>query len=127
MTAILALEDGSVYQGAGLGAGATACAEVCFNTSMTGYQEILTDPSYKGQIVTMTYPLIGNYGVNSQDVESWRPHVAGFVVRELSPVVSNWRADLGLAQYLEQNGIPGIEGVDTRSLTKKLRVRGALK
>jgi len=127
MKAILALEDGTVYHGQGFGAVATACAEVCFNTSMTGYQEILTDPSYKGQIVTMTYPLIGNYGVNSQDVESWRPHVAGFVVRELSPVVSNWRADIGLAEYLEQNGIPGIEGVDTRSLTKKLRVRGALK
>jgi carbamoyl-phosphate synthase small subunit len=93
---------------------------------MTGYQEILTDPSYKGQIVTMTYPLIGNYGVNSQDVESWRPHVAGFVIRELSPVVSNWRADFSLAEYLEKNGIPGIQGIDTRALTKKLRVRGAL-
>jgi carbamoyl-phosphate synthase small subunit len=93
---------------------------------MTGYQEILTDPSYKGQIVTMTYPLIGNYGVNLLDVESWRPHVAGFVIRELSPVVSNWRADGSLAAYLEENGIPGIQGVDTRALTKKLRVRGAL-
>jgi carbamoyl-phosphate synthase small subunit len=94
---------------------------------MTGYQEILTDPSYKGQIVTMTYPLIGNYGVNEQDVESWRPHVAGFVIRELSPVVSNWRADYTLADYLEKNGIPGIQDVDTRALTKKLRVRGAMK
>ena len=93
---------------------------------MTGYQEILTDPSYKGQIVTMTYPLIGNYGVNRQDVESWRPHVSGFVIRELSPVVSNWRAEYSVAQYLEQNGIPGIQGVDTRALTRKLRVRGAL-
>jgi carbamoyl-phosphate synthase small subunit len=93
---------------------------------MTGYQEILTDPSYKGQIVTMTYPLIGNYGVNSQDVESWRPHAAGFVIRELSPVVSNWRADYSLEKYLEDNGIPGIQGIDTRALTKKLRVRGAL-
>jgi len=127
MKAILALEDGSVFRGEGFGARATACGEVCFNTSMTGYQEILTDPSYKGQIVTMTYPLIGNYGVNSQDVESWRPHVAGFVIRELSPVVSNWRADHSLADYLEQNGIPGIQGSDTRALTKKLRVRGALK
>jgi carbamoyl-phosphate synthase small subunit len=126
MTAILALEDGSVFHGKGFGARASACGEVCFNTSMTGYQEILTDPSYKGQIVTMTYPLIGNYGVNSQDVESWRPHVGGFVIRELSPVVSNWRADASLANYLEQNGIPGIQGVDTRALTKKLRVRGAL-
>ena len=93
---------------------------------MTGYQEILTDPSYKGQIVVMTYPLIGNYGVNTQDVESWRPHAAGFVIRELSPVVSNWRADASLGDYLEQNGIPGIQGIDTRALTKKLRVRGAL-
>ncbi len=85
MKAILALEDGSVFEGQGFGARATSCGEVCFNTSMTGYQEILTDPSYKGQIVTMTYPLIGNYGVNTQDVESWQPHVAGFVIRELSP------------------------------------------
>ena len=126
MKAILALEDGSVFHGTGFGARASACGEVCFNTSMTGYQEILTDPSYKGQIVTMTYPLIGNYGVNRQDVESWQPHVAGFVIRELSPVVSNWRADHSLAEYLEQNGIPGIQGLDTRALTKKLRVRGAL-
>ncbi|HET7626366.1 MAG TPA: glutamine-hydrolyzing carbamoyl-phosphate synthase small subunit [Verrucomicrobiae bacterium] len=126
MKAILALEDGSVFHGEGFGARASACGEVCFNTSMTGYQEILTDPSYKGQIVTMTYPLIGNYGVNSQDVESWRPHVGGLVIRELSPLVSNWRAEYSLPDYLEQNGIPGIQGVDTRALTKKLRVRGAL-
>src|SRR5512135_3861241 len=99
MKAILALEDGSVFHGAGFGARASACGEVCFNTSMTGYQEILTDPSYKAQIVTMTYPLIGNYGVNDQDVESWKPHVSGFVVRELSPVVSNWRADGSLPDY----------------------------
>ena len=127
MNAILALEDGTVYRGPGFGASASACGEVCFNTSMTGYQEILTDPSYKGQIVAMTCPLIGNYGVNQQDVESWRPHVAGFVVRELSPVVSNWRADASLAQYLETHGLPGIQGIDTRALTKKLRVRGAMK
>jgi carbamoyl-phosphate synthase small subunit len=126
MKAILALEDGFVFHGQGFGARASACGEVCFNTSMTGYQEILTDPSYKGQIVTMTYPLIGNYGVNAVDVESWRPHVAGFVIRELSPVVSNWRADSSLAEYLEKNGIPGIQGIDTRELTKKLRVRGAM-
>jgi carbamoyl-phosphate synthase small subunit len=126
MKAILALEDGSVFHGEGFGAKASAGGEVCFNTSMTGYQEILTDPSYKAQIVTMTYPLIGNYGVNSQDVESWRPHAAGFVIRELSPVVSNWRADFSLGEYLEQNGIPGIQGIDTRALTKKLRVRGAM-
>jgi carbamoyl-phosphate synthase small subunit len=126
MKAILALEDGSVFHGRGFGARASASGEVCFNTSMTGYQEILTDPSYKGQIVTMTYPLIGNYGINEMDVESWRPHAAGFVIRELSPIVSNWRADISLADYLEKNGIPGIQGVDTRALTKKLRVRGAL-
>ena len=126
MKAILALEDGSIFHGQGFGARASAGGEVCFNTSMTGYQEILTDPSYKGQIVTMTYPLIGNYGVNDMDVESWRPHAAGFVIRELSPVVSNWRADFSLAEYLERNGIPGIQGLDTRALTKKLRVRGAL-
>src|ERR1051326_632215 len=127
MKAILALEDGSLFHGEAFGARASACGEVCFNTSMTGYQEILTDPSYKGQIVTMTYPLIGNYGVNTVDVESWRPHVGGFVIRELSPVVSNWRAEYSLAEYLEQNGIPGIEGIDTRALTKTLRVRGAMK
>jgi carbamoyl-phosphate synthase small subunit len=126
MKAILALEDGSLFRGNAFGARASACGEVCFNTSMTGYQEILTDPSYKGQIVTMTYPLIGNYGINMQDVESWRPHVSGFVVRELSPVVSNWRADLSLSEYLEKHGVPGIEGIDTRALTKKLRVRGAM-
>ncbi len=126
MKAILALEDGTVFEGTAFGARATAPGEVCFNTSMTGYQEILTDPSYKGQIVAMTYPLIGNYGVNQQDVESWAPHAAGLVVRELSPVVSNWRADFSLAEYLERHGIPGIEGIDTRALTKKLRVRGAM-
>jgi carbamoyl-phosphate synthase small subunit len=127
MKAILALEDGTVYRGRGFGAGASACGEVCFNTSMTGYQEILTDPSYRGQIVTMTYPLIGNYGINLQDMESWRPHVAGFVIRELSPLMSNWRADCTLSEFLEKNGIPGIDGLDTRALTKKLRVQGALK
>ena len=126
MKAVLALEDGSLFHGEGFGARASACAEVCFNTSMTGYQEILTDPSYKGQIVTMTYPLIGNYGVNKEDVESWRPHVTGFVIRELSPVVSNWRSESSLADYLEKNGIPGLQGIDTRALTTKLRVRGAL-
>jgi carbamoyl-phosphate synthase small subunit len=126
MKAILALEDGSLFHGEAFGARASACGEICFNTSMSGYQEILTDPSYKGQIVTMTYPLIGNYGVNREDVESWKPHVGGFVIRELSPVVSNWRADLPLAQYLEENRIPGIQGIDTRALTRKLRVRGAL-
>ncbi|MSU33025.1 MAG: carbamoyl-phosphate synthase small subunit [Pedosphaera sp.] len=126
INAILALEDGSVFHGLGFGAQASVTGEVCFNTSMTGYQEILTDPSYKGQIVTMTYPLIGNYGVNDQDAESWRAHCAGFVIRELSPVVSNWRADHSLAEYLQHYSIPGIQGIDTRALTKKLRVGGAL-
>lgn len=126
MKAILALEDGSLFHGEAFGARASACGEVCFNTSMTGYQEILTDPSYKGQIVTMTYPLIGNYGVNSADVESWKPHVGGFVIRELSPLVSNWRAHTSLEKYLEENSIPGIQGLDTRALTRKLRVRGAM-
>src|SRR5258708_39422176 len=126
MNAVLALEDGTVYRGRAFGARAETCGEVCFNTSMTGYQEILTDPSYKGQIVTMTYPQIGNCGVNRQDVESWRVHCAGFVVRELSPVVSNWRADLSVGEYLIEYGIPGIEGIDTRALVKRLRVSGAM-
>src|SRR5437879_13911088 len=103
--AILAVEDGSVFRGEGFGASASACGEVCFNTSMTGYQEILTDPSYKAQIVTMTYPLIGNYGVNGQDIESWRPHVAGFVIRELSPMFSSWRADWPLSEFLRDDVI----------------------
>ena len=124
--AILALEDGTIFEGRAFGAVASVAGEVCFNTSMTGYQEILTDPSYKGQIITMTYPLIGNYGVNEQDVESYQPHASGFVVRELSPVVSNYRADSSLGDYMARNGIPGIEGIDTRALTKKLRVRGAM-
>ena len=111
MKAILALEDGSVFHGTGFGARASACGEVCFNTSMTGYQEILTDPSYKAQIVTMTYPLIGNYGVNRQDVESWQPQVAGFVIRELSPVVSNWRADLSLSDTWSRTGFPAFKGL----------------
>src|SRR2546427_2455973 len=124
MKAILALEDGSLFHGVGFGARASACGEVCFNTAMTGYQEILTDPSYKGQIVAMTYPQIGNYGINAEDVESWRPHVAGFVVRELAVVPSNWRAETSLPQYLEKNDIPAVQGVDTRALTKILRVKG---
>jgi len=127
MDAILALEDGTVFRGHAFGATRTECGESVFNTSMTGYQEILTDPSYKGQIVAMTYPQIGNYGINSADVESWQPHVTGFVVRELSTVASNWRAEMSLPAYLENNGIPALQGVDTRALTKILRVRGAMK
>jgi carbamoyl-phosphate synthase small subunit len=123
----LALEDGTVFTGRAFGASGTTEGEVVFNTSMTGYQEILTDPSYKGQIVTMTYPLIGNYGINHVDVESRKPHVAGFVVKELSPVSSNYRSDLSLDEYLKQNNVMGIEGIDTRALTRKLRISGAMR
>ncbi len=125
--AVLALEDGSVFRGLAFGADATVAGECVFNTSMTGYQEILTDPSYFGQIVTMTAVQIGNYGVNDEDTEATAPKVSGFVVRELSPVVSNWRAQLSLDDYLRKHGIPGISEVDTRALTKKLRVDGAMK
>ena len=125
--AILALEDGSVFRGTAFGASATIAGECVFNTSMTGYQEILTDPSYFGQIVTMTAPQIGNYGVNLEDEESSAPRCSGFVVREVSPIVSNWRSTLSLDAYLEKYGIPGISEVDTRALTKKLRVTGAMK
>ncbi len=125
--AILALEDGTVFRGVSIGAEGTKTGEVCFNTSMTGYQEILTDPSYKGQIVTLTYPEIGNYGINEADVESGHLHVSGLVVRELSPVASNFRSQKDLSTYLRENGIPGIQHIDTRALTKKLRVTGAMK
>lgn len=123
----LALEDGAVFTGRAFGATGTSEGEVVFNTAMTGYQEILTDPSYKGQIVTMTYPLIGNYGINRRDVESRQPHVAGFIVKELSPVYSNYRADLSLDEYLKQNKIIGIESIDTRALTRRLRMTGAMR
>ena len=125
MKAILALEDGSLFHGEGFGARASACGEVCFNTSMTGYQEILTDPSYKGQIVTMTYPLIGNYGVNPEDVESRRPFVEGFVIKEGSVLPSNWRGRRSLEDYLTEYGIVGIQGIDTRALTRHIRDHGA--
>jgi carbamoyl-phosphate synthase small subunit len=117
MTALLALEDGRVFHGESFGAEGTATGEVCFNTSMSGYQEILTDPSYRGQIVAMTYPEIGNYGVNGIDVESDKPQVRGFVIEELSPVVSNWRSDSDLGAYLKKHSILGIQGIDTRALT----------
>src|SRR5687767_7460345 len=123
----LALEDGTVFTGRAFGASGTSEGEVVFNTSMTGYQEILTDPSYKGQIVTMTYPLIGNYGINRQDVESRTPHVAGFVVKELAPLYSNYRADMSLEDYLKRYNVIGIEGIDTRALTRKLRISGAMR
>jgi carbamoyl-phosphate synthase small subunit len=125
--AILALEDGSVFHGSAFGADATIAGECVFNTSMTGYQEILTDPSYFGQIVTMTAVQIGNYGINAEDEESAAPKCSGFVVREVSPVVSNWRSSMSLDAYLKKYGIPGISEVDTRALTKKLRVDGAMK
>ncbi len=127
MEAILALEDGKIFRGRSFGARGERFGEAVFNTSMAGYQEILTDPSYKGQIVTMTYPLIGNYGVNKQDVESCRPFVEGFVVREYSKIASNWRAQHSLGEYLEENNILGIEGVDTRELTLHIRQAGAMK
>jgi carbamoyl-phosphate synthase small subunit len=127
VVAKLALEDGTIFTGRGFGATGTTDGEVVFNTSMTGYQEILTDPSYKGQIVTMTYPLIGNYGINRQDVESKKPHVAGFVIKELSPIYSNYRADLSLDEYLKQNNVIGIQGIDTRALVRKLRIGGAMR
>jgi len=125
--ALLALEDGSIWRGLSFGAPLTVNGEVCFNTSMTGYQEILTDPSYKGQIVTMTYPLIGNTGINPLDVESYEPHVSGLIVRELSPVVSNWRSVETLDAYLKRYNIPGLTGIDTRSLTLRLRTQGSLR
>jgi len=125
--AILALADGSVFHGAAFGADATIAGECVFNTSLTGYQEILTDPSYFGQIVTMTAVQIGNYGINPEDEESSGPKCSGFVVREVSPVVSNWRSRMSLGDYLKKHGIPGISEVDTRALTKKLRVDGAMK
>lgn len=127
MKAILALEDGRHFEGEAFGAPGTATGEACFNTSMTGYQEVLTDPSYRGQIVTMTYPEIGNYGVNELDGESSQPHVRGFVIEELSPVASNWRATGTLDDYLKHWRIPGIQGIDTRALTKHLRTRGAMR
>jgi carbamoyl-phosphate synthase small subunit len=125
--ALLALEDGSVWRGQSFGAPLTANGEVCFNTSMTGYQEILTDASYRGQIVAMTYPLIGNTGINSVDIEAQTPHVAGLVVRELSPLVSSWRSEESLDAYLRRFNIPGLTGIDTRSLTLRLRTQGSLR
>src|ERR1700704_6858209 len=127
MRAILALEDGRHFAGESFGATGTAVGEMCFNTSMTGYQEVLTDPSYCGQIVAMTYPLIGNYGINSVDQESRSPHVRGFVIEELSEIASNWRAEMSLDEYLRNSNIPGVQGIDTRALTRHLRTRGAMK
>ncbi len=127
MKAKLVLEDGRIFNGNSFGARGERYGEVVFNTSMTGYQEIITDPSYKGQIVTMTYPLIGNYGINSEDMESKKPFLEGFVIKELSRIVSNWRAEMSLEKYFEKNNVLGIEGVDTRALTKHIRLEGAMR
>lgn len=127
MDAILALEDGTIFKGESFGATGERYGEVVFNTSMTGYQEILTDPSYKGQIVAMTYPLIGNYGINKEDVESRRPFLEGFVVKECSKISSNWRSEKSLVDYFKENNIVGIEGIDTRALTLHVRQAGAMK
>ena len=122
----LVLEDGTIFTGRAFGADGEVFGEVCFNTSLTGYQEILTDPSYCGQIVTMTYPMIGNYGINLEDVESRSLALSGFVVRELCRTPSNYRSTMTLDEYLRINNVVGIEGVDTRSLVRRLRTRGAL-
>ncbi len=125
--AILVLEDGSFFTGINRGTEGEILGEVVFNTALTGYQEILTDPSYKGQIVVMTYPHIGNYGANSEDVESRKPFVEGFVVRELSNIHSNWRAEKSIDSYLKEHNIIAIEGIDTRRLTRIIRIKGAMK
>jgi len=125
--AILALEDGTFYEGTSFGFPGEKAGELVFNTSMTGYQEILTDPSYKGQIVIMTYPLIGNYGINAVDIESQNPKVEGFVIKENSTRYSNWRAEWSLSDYLIEHRIMGVEGMDTRALTKHIREKGAMK
>ncbi|MBW8042287.1 MAG: glutamine-hydrolyzing carbamoyl-phosphate synthase small subunit [Planctomycetes bacterium] len=127
MKAKLALEDGTVFKGDSFGATGERYGEVVFNTSMAGYQEILTDPSYKGQIVTMTYPLIGNYGINHEDIESRKPFVEGFVIKECSGLASSWRSEKTLGEYLRENHIVGIEGIDTRALTRHIRLEGAMK
>jgi carbamoyl-phosphate synthase small subunit len=125
--ALLALEDGRTFRGRSWAADGEVCGEIVFNTSMTGYQEVLTDPSYAGQIVCMTYPLIGNYGINESDAESARPWVEGFVVREASRIVSNWRAEESLESYLKRWNIVAIEGIDTRALVRHIRDKGAMR
>jgi carbamoyl-phosphate synthase small subunit len=123
--AILALADGRIFRGRAFGAIGETVGEVVFNTAMTGYQEVLTDPSYKGQIVCMTYPEIGNVGINADDAESSGVHVEGFVVKDYRPRPSNWRSEMALGEYLEQAGVPGIEGIDTRALVRHIRMHGA--
>jgi len=126
MKALLILTDGTVYEGINIGAQGTATGEVVFNTSMTGYEEILTDPSYAGQLVALTYPLIGNYGINDDDVESIRPQAAGFIVKEMCDSPSNYRCTSGGDEYLKQNNLVGIQGIDVRALVKKLRDYGVM-
>ncbi len=123
--AVLALADGRIFRGRAFGALGEVTGEVVFNTAMTGYQEVLTDPSYKGQLVCMTYPEIGNVGINREDEESDRVYVEGFIVREYVPRPSNWRAEMSLGEYLERAGVPGIELIDTRALVRHLRTNGA--
>ncbi len=125
--ALLALEDGTCFQGVACGADGVTSGEVVFNTSMTGYQEVLTDPSYHGQIVTMTCPEMGNYGVSPFDAESRGPRVAGFIVRQVSPIASNWRSGSTLQRYLAEHGIVAIAGIDTRALTRRLRSSGVMR
>ncbi len=124
--AILYLADGTEFKGRAIGAQGESIGEVCFNTAITGYQEVLTDPSYYGQMVTMTYPLIGNYGINHDDAESLKPHVAGFLIRELSTIPSNFRSEMSLQDYLRLHDVVAIDGIDTRALTRKLRMSGAM-
>ncbi|HYF59102.1 MAG TPA: carbamoyl-phosphate synthase domain-containing protein, partial [Burkholderiaceae bacterium] len=123
--ALLALADGTVFRGQSIGAPGRTVGEVVFNTAITGYQEILTDPSYSRQIVTLTYPHVGNTGVNAEDDESGRIQAAGLVIRDLPPVISNWRAQQSLPEYLKNNGVVAIAGIDTRKLTRMLREKGA--
>ncbi len=127
LVAKLALEDGTVYTGTSIGADGEVDGEVCFNTSMTGYQEILTDPSYRGQIVTMTYPQIGNYGICEEDLESERPHLSGFIVREHSRIKSNFRSEMSLSEFLQEWGVVAIESIDTRALVRRIRSQGAMR
>lgn len=125
--ALLVLEDGSVFEGSAFAGEGETMGEVVFNTGMTGYQEVITDPSYKGQIVTMTYPLVGNYGINDEDMESAGIHLEGFIVKEYQPNPSNWRMKRSLKSFLEDYGKIGIEGIDTRALTRRLRLSGSMK
>ena len=125
MKAILALADGRIFEGKSFGASGESTGEVVFNTAMSGYQEVLTDPSYKGQMITMTYPQIGNTGINTEDIESRGLFLSGFIVKEYMEYYSNWRATMSLDAYLKENGVVGIHGIDTRALTRHLRDNGA--